>query len=290
MSAIKETELIINPDGSIFHLAIRPEQLAHHVLLVGDPGRVKQISRHFSHLETEVQNREFFTHTGTYNGKRVTALSTGIGTDNIDIVLNELDALVNIDFTSRTEKQGRTALNLVRLGTCGALQEEIPVDSFVVSSHGLGFDGLLHFYRSQEVRDLQMEEDFIQQCLWPSDCNRPYAVAADSALLNILGPLGTIGITATANGFYGPQGREIRLPLRLPQLNEKLTDFRGAGGLKICNFEMETSALFGLSALLEHKAATVCVVIGNRVRKEFSKNYKPVVDNLIEQVLHHLTT
>jgi len=290
MSAIKETELIINPDGSIFHLAIRPEQLAHRVLLVGDPGRVKQISRHFSHLETEVQNREFFTHTGTYNGKRVTALSTGIGTDNIDIVLNELDALVNIDFASRTEKQARTALNLVRLGTCGALQEEIPVDSFVVSSHGLGFDGLLHFYRSQEVRDLQMEEDFIQQCLWPSDCNRPYAVAADSSLLTLLGPLGSVGITATANGFYGPQGREIRLPLRLPQLNEKLTDFRGAGGLKICNFEMETSALFGLSALLEHKAATVCAVIGNRVRKEFSKNYKPVVDNLIEQVLHHLTT
>ncbi|TND08106.1 MAG: uridine phosphorylase [Bacteroidetes bacterium] len=285
---IAESELIITPDGEIYHLKLRPENLADTVIVVGDQGRVEQISAHFDNIECKVQNREFVTHTGTFRGKRITALSTGIGTDNIDIVLNELDALSNIDLQTRTIKPGHRKLRIVRIGTSGALQADIPVDSFVASSHGMGFDGLLNFYGNiEKVDHPEIARAFMAHSGWTPQMPYPYVAAASASLLQTVAHDMIRGITATAPGFYGPQGRELRLPAALPDLNEKLTAFRH-GDLRICNFEMETSALYGLSKLMGHEACTVCAIIANRVIRQYSKDYHPVIDRLIRTVLERL--
>lgn len=288
-AAIAESELIINADGSIFHLNVKPEEIADKIILVGDQNRVSQISRHFNDIEVKKSNREFTTHTGTFNGTRITAMSTGIGTDNIDIVLNEIDALFNIDFRSRTINSEKKSLSLLRLGTCGALQEDVDVDSFVASSHGLGFDGLMHFYNAEfEQDETDMAMAFKEQCHWNPDAAKPYVVKANAALLNKINPGMSTGITATANGFYGPQGRILRLPLQRDELNNEMRNFLFQEN-KILNFEMETSALYGLSAMLGHKACTVCAVIANRYKKQYSKDYKKTVDLLIDTVLQRLS-
>jgi uridine phosphorylase len=285
---IAESELIINPDGSIFHLHLLPEQLAENVIVVGDQGRVAAVSAHFDKIECEVQNREFSTHTGTFKGKRITVLSTGIGTDNIDIVLNELDALVNIDLKTRLIKTNRTSLNIVRIGTSGALQGDIPVDSFVFSSHGMGFDGLLNYYAGMDLCDVPgIATAFMKHAGWTANLPYPYTVKASEKLLQQLGHDQRQGITATAPGFYGPQGRQLRLAPALPDLNEKLTSFNYEG-LQVTNFEMETSALYGLGQLLGHNTCTGCAIIANRVIRQYSKNYKKAVDELIRMVLERL--
>lgn len=283
------SELILNPDGSIYHLNLRPEHIADTVILVGDPGRVAKVSRHFDRVDHRRQNREFHTHTGSVGGKALTVMSTGIGTDNIDIVLNELDALVNIDLGLRVPRSGHTALNLVRLGTSGSLQEDIPVDSFLLSTHGIGFDGLLNFYAAgAQVEEADITEAFIRQTGWPDQFARPYIVEGDRLLFEKLRG-GTIqGMTATANGFYGPQGRRLRLQPTVPDLNERLTAFRH-GEHRVANFEMETSALFGLGKALGHRCATVCAIIANRLRKEYSKDHDHAVDMLIVHLLERLT-
>jgi uridine phosphorylase len=288
MNTLQASELIINDDGSIFHLHLKPHQIGEIVILVGDQSRVEMVSKYFDTVEHRVQNREFVTHTGTLNGKRISALSTGIGTDNIDIVLNELDALVNIDFEKRAIKENHTALQLVRLGTSGALQADIDVDSFVLSEYGLGMDGLLNFYQLNDKFDDNMRHDFIKQIEWPSNFNHPYFVRASDLLLKKLSPNTKQGITATACGFYGPQGRVLRLKTQIDNLNERLTDYKYQN-LRITNFEMETSALYGLSALLGHHAATVCTIIANRIKKQFSSNYKVAVEKMVQQVLEQLT-
>ena len=288
MNTLQASELIINDDGSIFHLHLQPHQIGDIIILVGDQGRVEMVSKYFDTIEHIAQNREFVTHTGTLNGKRISALSTGIGTDNIDIVLNELDALVNIDFQTRTIKEHHTALQLVRLGTSGALQADIDVDSFVLSQYGLGMDGLLNFYQLNDHFNSDIRDEFIKQISWPSNFNFPYVVKASDMLFEKLSPNTKTGITATACGFYGPQGRVLRLNTQIENLNERLTDFN-YGGLRITNFEMETSALYGLSALLGHHAATVCTIIANRIKKEFSANYKESVEKMVQQVLQQVT-
>ncbi len=247
------------------------------------------ISKHFTKIEVEIQNREFFTHTGYYKGKRITALSTGIGTDNIDIVLNELDALVNIDFKTRAPKEKHTSLNLIRLGTSGGLQEEVKVDGFLVSEKAIGFDGLLNFYAQRnEIADLRFEEAFCKHVGWNSILPRPYVVSASENLLNKLKGDHLTGVTISAPGFYGPQGRVLRLPIIDPEINNKIESFRYQQ-YKITNYEMESSALFGLSKLLGHQALTICVIIANRVSKTFSKDYKPRVEDLIKYTLDKLT-
>lgn len=286
---IADSELIINPNGSIFHLHLLPEQIAETILLVGDQGRVESVSKYFEKIDHKVQNREFCTHTGFYNGKRISVVSTGIGTDNIDIVVNELDALVNIDLKERTIKDKKTALNLVRLGTSGSLQEYINVDTFVISEYGLGFDGLLNFYNTHNhaAFNQNLVKTFKEQVNWSSNLNSPYIVKGSDMLIAKLEKGMSKGITATACGFYGPQGRELRLQPAVENLNEKLTAFE-SNGLKITNFEMETSALYGLGSLLGHNTATVCAIIANRIKKEYSKDYKITVDSLIKITLERL--
>jgi len=286
--SIPGSELIINGDGSIYHLNLRPEHIAPTIVLVGDPGRVAKVSRHFDQVLHVRQNREFLTHTGRIGQTELSVISTGIGTDNIDIVLNELDALVNIDLDQRKPKHGHTALNLIRLGTSGSLQEDIPVDSFLLSTHGIGFDGLLNFYAAgAQVEDKALTEAFMQQTGWPKEFARPYVVAGDAGLLSKLKDGTLQGMTATANGFYGPQGRQLRLVPTVPDLNERLNAFRH-GGHRIANFEMETSALFGLGKALGHHCATVCAIIANRFRKEYSKDHDLAVEKLIVHLLDKL--
>lgn len=279
------SELIITPAGAIYHLNLRPDQIARNIIVVGDQYRVERISQHFDTIDHKVSKREFVTHTGWYQGKHITALSTGIGCDNVDIVINELDALVNIDFETRLPKEEHTALNIIRLGTSGALQKEIPVDSFVASSHGVGFDGLMGFYetRYEEEEQLLMKA-FVEQVNWPSSCNPPYVVKASEDLLQKIGAGMTEGMTATANGFYGPQGRSLRLKPSVPDLNERLNQFAFEGH-RITNFEMETSALYSLCGLLGHHAVTVCAIIANRFAKTYSEDYNVPVDALIQKVL-----
>jgi len=287
---IASSELVLNPDGSVYHLKLKPEQLADTVIVVGDQGRVEAISAYFNTIECKVQNREFVTHTGTFNGKRITALSTGIGTDNIDIVVNELDALVNIDLSTRTIKSEHKALNIIRIGTSGTLMKDIPVDSIVVSSFGLGFDGLMHFYKFEENNEEKSILKEINAALnLPNELNKPYLVKADEKLFEILSKGFFTGITATASGFYGPQGRTLRLTPAVPDLNERMMQF-AYNDLNITNFEMETSALYGLSRLLGHSACTACAIIANRANLEYSKDYKPTMDILIRTVLERLTT
>ena len=286
-----ESELIINPDGTIFHLHLLPEQLADKVILVGDPGRVALVASHFDTVECEVESREFKTVTGTYGGKRITVLSTGIGCDNIDIVLNELDALANIDFNTRTEKPQHRTLELVRIGTCGGLQPDTPIGTFVLSEKSIGFDGLLNFYAGRDrVCDLVLEAAFKQHVQWSSAMGNPYVAPADAGLTaRIAGDGGDTvrGITIACGGFFGPQGRRLRIPLADPLLNEKIMTF-AYEDLRITNFEMESSALAGLSLLLGHKATTICMVVANRLAKEANANYKNSIDDLIMLVLDRI--
>ena len=284
-----DSELIINPDGSAFHLHLRPEQLADRVILVGDPGRVKLVASHFDTVECEVSNREFHTITGIYHSKRITVQSTGIGCDNIDIVVNELDALANIDFITREEKDSFRQLTMVRIGTCGGLQSDTPSGTFIASVKSIGFDGLLNFYaRRNEVCDLDLEEAFKTHVDWNPLLCAPYVVDNDADLISCVAKDDMVrGITIACGGFYGPQGRELRLPLADPHLNEKIETFVHSG-LRITNFEMESSALAGLSRLMGHRAMTCCMVIANRRAKNVNLSYKNTIDDLIQLVLDRI--
>jgi len=281
-----ESELIINKDGSIFHLHLLPEDIADNIILVGDPGRVEVVASFFERIELKKQNREFCTITGAYNGKRISVISTGIGTDNIDIVVNELDAIANIDLKTRTRKEGHKTLNLIRIGTSGALQTNIPVDSFLMSKRSIGFDGLLNFYANRNlVADVDFEEAFKKHVNWNHLLPSPYVVDASEDLIKKLdGPGIHKGITISAPGFYGPQGRQLRLPILDQQINDKIEAF-DFDGQKITNYEMESSAIYGLSKLLGHNAITLCAIIANRPLREYSKDYKPVIKELIKTVL-----
>jgi uridine phosphorylase len=286
---ILETELILNPDGSVYHLHLLPEHIAPNIIIVGDPGRVQTVSRFFDTVDYKVQNREFITHGGTFKGERVMVLSSGIGTDNIDILIHELDAAVNIDLKTRMIKEKHTSLNIIRIGTSGALQGDIPVDSFVISSHGLGFDGLLNYYMDlPKINDFAISDAFIKQTNWHQNLPFPYAIKGSETLINKIGFDLKKGITATAPGFYGPQGRKLRLSPWVEDFNQQLTDFIHLDH-RITNFEMETSALYGLGGLLGHETVTVCAIIANRVAKQYSKNYHVPVDQLIQLVLERLT-
>lgn len=288
-SKMQASELILTPEGAVYHLRLKPHQLAHKVILVGDPGRVAMISAHFTHIEHQVQNREICTHTGWYNNQRITAMSTGMGTDNIDIVLNELDALVNIDFKSRSPVDTHTTLELVRLGTSGALQPGIKPGTTVASAWGVGLDGLLNFYEGDKSSFQQeMNQAFMQHMKWPATWAHTYAAPANGDLLNRLASGLQSGITATAPGFYGPQGRQLRGKLFHPDLNELLMSF-DFNGLRVVNFEMETSALYGLSAILGHKALTMCVAIANRATGQFLDDYHPLMEKLIVHCLDQFT-
>ncbi len=285
------SELIINSDGSVFHLHITPEALADKVILVGDPGRVATVAKHLESREFEVENREFHTITGQYRGKRITVVSTGIGCDNIDIVLNEIDALANIDFATRTTKASLRSLDIVRIGTCGGLQEFTPEGSFVASVKSIGFDGLLNFYAGRDsVCDLDCEAAFKKAMNWTGNqcIPHPYVAPASTVLLERIAKDDMVrGITVACGGFFGPQGRELRIPLADPQQNNKIMAFEH-GGLQITNFEMESSAVAGLSALLGHHALTVCMVIANRVAQRANTNYKGSIDELIRTVLDRI--
>ena len=283
------SELIINEDGSIFHLHLTPQQIADKIMLVGDPGRVSLVASYFDEKEFEVESREFKTITGTYKGKRLTVLSTGIGCDNIDIVMNELDALANIDFETRTEKDEHRTLTLVRIGTCGGLQPKTPTGTYIASVKSIGFDGLLNFYAGRnEVCDLPLEEAFKAHMNWSPLLAAPYVIDANAELIDRIAANDMVrGITIACGGFFGPQGRELRIPLADPKQNEKVESFVYQG-LHITNFEMESSALAGLSALLGHKAMTCCMVIANRLAKEVNANYKNSINGLIELVLDRI--
>lgn len=286
---IPESQLIFNNKGAIYHLNLLPEMLADNIILVGDPDRVAMVSKYFDTIEYKRQNRELVTHTGTYKGKRITALSTGMGVDNIDIVINELDALANIDFKTRTPKTEHRTLNMVRIGTCGALQPEIGVEnSFVASRYAIGLDGIAYFYKDiNKVIDKDMTDAFIREMKYPSDLPKPYIVECSKELFDRLAEGYHQGITATSPGFYGPQGRALRLELAHPQINPEIEKFE-YNGWKVCNFEMESSALFSLGKMLGHNCTTICTVIANRVTEKFTADYHPYVENLIINTLDRL--
>jgi uridine phosphorylase len=287
---IKNSELILNADGSIFHLHLKPEQIADTILLVGDPGRVETISAMFDKIEFTVRNREFVTSTGTYKGKRLTVLSTGIGTDNIDIVINELDALANINLTTREIAEKHRTLRFVRVGTSGSLQADIHLNSWLVSEKSVGFDGMITFYANRDKAcDMEFEAAFREFTSWHLDLPTPYVVNASEKLLDLFTGFNFVrGVNISAPGFYGPQGRVLRLPLAIPDLNDKLEDFR-FGDQKITNYEMESSAIYGLSRMLGHEALTICLIIANRVTREANENYYPEMEKLIRVVLDKLT-
>ncbi len=288
MNRIAESELILNPDGSVYHLKLKPENIADDIIVVGDPGRVPVISAYFDKIEFRQSNREIVTHTGYIGKKRLTVLSTGMGTDNLDIVINELDAVVNIDLKNRIPKTEHKSLNIIRLGTSGAMQEDIPVGTYVMSSHGIGLDGLMRFYAAgDKVLDAELTNAFLRQTNWPADLPKAYIVSGSNALMDRMGKGYVKGITATAPGFFGPQGRVLRLELAYPDLNDRISAFEYEGH-RIANFEMETSALYGLTKALGHNAMTVCAIIANRLRKEYAKDYKPSVTALIEDLLEKL--
>lgn len=287
---IQHSELIINPDGTIFHLHLKPENIARDIILVGDPARVDTISALFRSIEFSVQNREFKTVTGIYNNKRITVLSTGIGTDNIDIVLNELDALVNVDLEKREIKKEHTSLNIIRIGTSGGLQPDLAVNSFVISEKSIGFDGMLNFYANREKYcDMVFEKAFRQFTRWDDSLPTPYVADASQKLLKRFeGSEFVPGVTISAPGFYGPQGRVIRLQLAVPELNRLIEAFRFEEH-KITNFEMESSAIYGLSKMLGHEALTICLIIANRVVLSANENYRTEMKKLIKIVLDKLT-
>lgn len=284
-----ESELIINNDGSCFHLHLKPEYLADKVILVGDPARVNTVAAHFDTIENEVSSREFHTITGTYKGKRITCQSHGIGCDNIDIVVNELDTLANIDYATRTERKEHRTLTMVRIGTCGGLQPFTPTGTFVASVKSIGFDGLLNYYAGRnKVCDLKMEEAFKRHMHWDPIKGAPYVAVADQELINQIAADDMVrGYTVACGGFYGPQGRQLRAPIADPEQNEKIESF-DYDGMKICNFEMESSALAGLSALLGHRAMTCCMVIANRYAQKMNTEYKNSIDQLIQKVLDRI--
>ncbi len=285
---IKESELILNPDGSIYHLNLKPEQVAETVILVGDQNRVEKVSKHFNTIEFKTQKREFKTHTGTYKGKRISVISTGIGPDNIDIVLNELDALFNIDLKTRQPKEALKKLDIIRIGTSGSLQKDIPVDAFVLSTHGLDLNGMLHSYQIETINNIDIEDAFIKHTNWDTKKARPIIIKNSSALeKKIESEITFKGLTATAGGFYGPQGRVLRLPVQDASLNHKMDTFN-FNGVKISNFEMETSAIFGLSKLLGHNALSLNAIIANRATGNFSKNPLQTIENLILYTLNKI--
>jgi len=290
MQRIPESELIINDRGAIYHLNLRPEELANTVIVVGDPDRVKKVSRYFDRIECQQHHREFITHTGFVGTKRLTVMSTGIGPDNIDIAINELDALANIDFETRMIKTKFTKLNIIRFGTSGALQADIPVDSLVASTHGLGLDNLLNFYSYEKnAEEKEMAKAFVEQTQLDTNITIPYAFKGSQLLLKKFGEGFHKGITVTCPGFYGPQGRVLRLGLNSPGLVNRLTDFR-FNNHRITNFEMETSAIYGLGKLMGHDCLSVNAIVANRVVQEFSKDGDAAVENLIVKALEVLTT
>ncbi len=289
MDDISHTDLILNPDGSIYHLHLLPGEIARTIILVGDPGRVSQVSGHFSSIRLKKENREFVTHTGTYHGMETSVISTGIGTDNIDIVLNELDALVNVDLSRRKTRSQHTPLRIIRLGTSGALHEDISPGATIISEVGGGFDGLYHFYRDEnDITVPGLSEAFVKHTGWNKNLSRPYFVKGSAILAGLFKDAGDFsGITISTPGFYGPQVRKIRLA----PFDEGLINAAGSfvfGRWRINNFEMECSALYALSALLGHEALTLCVAVANRITRSFLEDYKPSVDNLIRLVLDKL--
>ena len=289
MKHFPPSELIINSDGSIFHLHLKPEQLADNVILVGDPDRVALVGSYFDTQECSVSSREFNTITGTYKGKRISVISTGIGTDNIDIVMNELDALSNIDLKNRVEKSGFRQLTIIRIGTSGGMQPDIPLGSFLISEKSIGFDGMLNFYAGRDsVSDLKFEKSMKEQLNWNPQLAAPYVVDADEKLVNRIGKDDMLrGVTISANGFYGPQGRVLRIDLADMQLNDKIEKFR-YGKYKITNYEMEGSAIAGLAKLMGHKAMTVCCIIANRRVEAANTDYKPYIEKLVTTVLDRI--
>ncbi|WP_298555728.1 nucleoside phosphorylase [uncultured Algibacter sp.] len=285
---IKESELILNPDGSIYHLNLKPENIANTIIFVGDQDRVSKVTAHFDSIEFETQKREFKTQTGHYKGKRITVISTGIGPDNIDIVLNELDALVNINFKTRQVKEKLISLDIIRIGTSGALQNNIPVDSFLLSAHALDINGMLHAYQINTISNTKIEDAFIKQTHWHTSKSKPIVVNSSDKLLKRFESNKTHkGLTATAGGFYGPQGRVLRLAIQDAELNSKMDAFN-FNGIKITNLEMETSAIYGLSKLLGHEAISLNAIIANRVLGDFSKNPNTVIENLIIYTLNKI--
>ncbi|MFT5435602.1 MAG: uridine phosphorylase [Ulvibacter sp.] len=287
-SPIKHSELILNNDGSVYHLNLKPENISDTIIFVGDLDRVEKITKHFDNIEFETQKREFKTQTGTYKGKRITVLSTGIGPDNIDIVLNELDALVNIDLTTRKQRKNLTSLDIIRVGTSGALQKDVPIDSFLLSTHGLDLNGMLHFYQIDSINSIEIEDAFINHTVWNQDKARPLVIKGSADLEKRFDSVAIHkGLTATAIGFYGPQGRVLRLPLEDDTLNNKMDAFNFKG-MRITNIEMETSAIYGLSALLGHNAISLNAIIANRTDGTFSKNPEKVIEDLILYVLEKI--
>ncbi len=289
MKHFPASQLIINDDGSIFHLHLKPEQLADNIILVGDPGRVALVASYFDTQEHSVSSREFNTITGTYKGKRISVISTGIGTDNIDIVLNELDALANIDLQNRTEKPDFRQLTIVRIGTCGGMQAEIPLGSYLISEKSVGFDGVLSFYAGRnEVCDLEFEKAFKEHMDWSPLLASPYVIDNDKELIDRIGKDDMLrGVTISSNGFYGPQGRVLRIDLADMDMNDKIEKFRYKD-YKITNYEMEGSAIAGLSALMGHKAMTVCCVIAQRRVEAANTDYKPYIEKLVQTVLDRI--
>lgn len=289
MKTYPSSELIINDDGSAFHLHVKPGQLADKIILVGDPDRVALVTSFFSDIECNVSSREFNTVTGTYQGKRISVISTGIGCDNIDIVVNEIDALTNIDFETRTDKPKTKSLDIVRIGTCGGLQPHTPTGTFIVSEYSIGFDGLLNFYAGRdEVCDLAFEEAFVKHMNWNKQCAAPYVIQASPTLSNRIASDDCVkGVTIACGGFYGPQGRVLRIPLADSDQNKKIETFEYQGHV-ITNFEMESSALAGLSTLMGHHATTVCMVIANRRAQNANTNYKALMPTLIQKVLDRI--
>lgn len=287
---IPASQLVLNAEGAVYHLNLHPDQLADNVILVGDPGRVDMIASFFDKIEVKRQNRELVTRTGWFNGERITVLSTGMGTDNIDIVMNELDTLANIDLKTRMPKEEHRVLNLIRLGTCGALQPDIEVgDSYVATRYAIGLDGLLYFYeKNKEANESAMCDAFIEQMSYPTDLPRPYVVEGSRDLFDKLAKGYYQGVTATAPGFYGPQGRTLRMRLAYPELNQRIEAF-DYQGWRVCNFEMESSALYGLGKMMGHNCLTVCVAIANRVTEKFATDYHPYVKKLVENTLERLT-
>lgn len=285
---IQSSELILNPDGSVYHLNLLPEHIAHDIIFVGDQDRVSKITKHFDHVDFSTQKREFKTETGFYKGKRISVISTGIGPDNIDIVMNELDALVNIDLKTRTIKNNHTQLRIVRIGTSGALQPEIDVDKIVISAYGLGLDNMLRSYQIDQITEQKMEKNFMEHCHWDLRKGQPYAVKSSEFLMEKLDDVSIFkGITATSGGFYGPQGRVLRLPIQDVELNQKMDSF-DFQGVKITNLEMETAAIYGLGKLLGHECLSMNAIIANRALKTFSKDPYKTVENLIAYTLDKL--
>jgi len=288
MNTIAPSELLINPDGSIYHINLKPEHIAQNVIFVGDQNRVAKVAKHFDSIEFETQKREFKSIVGTYKNRRFTVISTGIGPDNIDIVVNELDALVNIDLQKRIIKKEHTSLNIIRIGTSGSLQKNIPVDSFVLGKYGLGFDGMLHAYDCEHILEREMEEAFIEHTNYSTRKSRPYIVKNSNKLENkLISNKVYSGITGTAGGFYGPQGRILRLAIQDTGLNKKIESFI-FNGIKITNLEMETSAIYGLAKLLGHNAVSMNAIIANRANLTFSKDPYNTVEKLIEYTLNKL--